>query len=101
MIEAGRGGARLRVRLAPNARTEGFNGRHADAEGTVWLKASVRAVPEGGKANDALVALLARTTGISKGRFELVSGHSGRAKVLLVRDAGEAEIAALEALAPC
>jgi hypothetical protein len=99
MVETGRGGVRLRVRLAPNARSEGFNGLHTDAEGMAWLKASVRAVAEGGKANAALVALLARTTGIARGRIELVSGHSSRAKVLLIRHAVEAEIALIEGLA--
>jgi hypothetical protein len=94
-----RGGARLRVRLTPGARSEGFNGIHADAEGLAWLKAGVRAAPESGKANAALIALVAKSAGIARGRIGIVSGQTSRAKVLFIEAASEAEIAGLCALA--
>ncbi len=92
------GGARLKVRLTPNARREGFGDVHVDSAGETWLKASVRAVPEDGKANEALVALVAKSARIAKGRIAVASGTTNRAKVLFVSGADEAEIAALAAL---
>ena len=41
------------------------------------LKAYVTAPPEGGKANDALVALLAKALGVAKGSVRVVRGHRG------------------------
>ncbi len=89
---------RLRIRLTPNARKEGFGGPHQDSAGQVWLKASVRAIADDGKANEALVALVAKTAGIAKGRIAVASGHTNRAKVLFVSGASDAETAALAAL---
>ncbi len=48
------------------------------------LKARVTAVPEGGKANAALIALLAKTWRLPKATFEIVSGRSDRNKTLLI-----------------
>jgi uncharacterized protein YggU (UPF0235/DUF167 family) len=76
------GDLRLRIRLTPNARADGFGALHEDSDGVCWLKASVRAVPEKGKANAALVALVSKAAGIARGRIELVSGATSRAKVL-------------------
>jgi uncharacterized protein YggU (UPF0235/DUF167 family) len=90
---------RMRVRLTPNARAEAFGGLHEDGDGVCWLKASVRAVPEKGKANAALVALVSKASGIAKGRIEVTSGATSRAKVLRIANIGAAEIAAIEALA--
>lgn len=84
--------------MTPNARKEGFGGLHADSDGETWLKASVRAVPEDGKANEALIALIAKAARIAKGRIAVASGHTSRAKVLFVSGADEAEIAVLAAL---
>jgi uncharacterized protein YggU (UPF0235/DUF167 family) len=86
---------RLRVRLAPGARSEQAGGIFRDADGRAWLKASVRAVPENGKANRALVELLSRLTGISRTRFTIVSGESARLKTIHVSSAGDSDEAAL------
>ena len=42
----------------------------------------VAAAPEGGKANDAVARLLAETLGLARRDVEIVSGHSGRDKVV-------------------
>ncbi len=88
----------MRIRLTPNARAEAIGGIHLDADGKAWLKAQVRAVPEKGRANIAIIELVAKTTGIAKSRFELVSGATSRGKVLQILNASELEAAALEAL---
>jgi uncharacterized protein YggU (UPF0235/DUF167 family) len=54
------------------------------ADGGVALKAWVTAPPEGGKANAALIALLAKTWRLPKGAFEIVSGRGDRNKMLLI-----------------
>ena len=68
---------RLRVRVAPGAARAGVVGRHGDA----W-KIRVAAPPEGGRANDAVVRLLAETLSVSREAVTLVSGHGGRDKVV-------------------
>lgn len=78
------GKLRLRIRLTPNARTETIGGLQEDADGNCWLKASVRAVPENGKANKALVKLLAAELGIPKTEIGIIGGHTSRNKTLLV-----------------
>jgi uncharacterized protein len=90
---------RLRVRLTPNARADGFGAVHEDADAVCWLKASVRAVPEKGKANAALAALLSKASGIAKGRIEVTSGAASRAKVLRIANVSDAEVAAIVRLA--
>jgi uncharacterized protein YggU (UPF0235/DUF167 family) len=90
---------RFRIRLTPNARNDSIGGIHLDSSGKAWLKASVRALPEKGRANAALAELLARHTGIARSRFELSAGHAGRAKSFRIGDASQAEMAALLALA--
>ncbi len=89
----------VRVRLTPNARADAIGGIHVDAEGKSWLKAQVRAVPEKGRANTALVELLAKKAGIAKSRFVLEAGSTSRKKTLRLEHASEAEALALAALA--
>ncbi len=48
------------------------------------LKLQVTAPPERGKANEAVVRLLARRLGLQKSRVRIVSGESSRDKKVLV-----------------
>ena len=82
------GGLRLAVRLQPGARTSGLGGLTALADGGTALMARVTAAPEGGKANAALIALLAKSWRLPKGSFEIVAGRGSRNKTLLI--AGDA-----------
>ena len=52
-------------------------GRHGDA----W-KIRVRAAPEGGHANDAVLRLLAETLSLPRDAVKLVSGHGARDKIV-------------------
>ncbi len=61
-------GARLAVRVTPNARTN-----LASREGTT-LRISVTARPDEGRANDAVTALLAHALGVAPSRLTLISG---------------------------
>lgn len=49
------------------------------------LKVKLTAAPTGGKANEALVKLLAKTLGVRRSQVEIVSGHRARRKIVRIR----------------
>jgi hypothetical protein len=65
----------LRVHVQPRAGRTAVVGRHGDA-----LRLRVAAPPAGGRANDAVAALLAEVAGIDRGAVTLVSGERSRVK---------------------
>ena len=69
----------LKVRVSPRARRPGIGGRHGDA----W-KVRVAEPPEDGRANEAVLRLLAETLDVPRARLALVSGHASREKVVLL-----------------
>ena len=71
---------RLRLRVSPGAAGSRVVGRYGEA----W-KVRVAAPPEGGKANDAALDLLADVLRVPRGRIELVSGRTARDKVVALR----------------
>lgn len=77
-------GILLKIRLSPKARREGVESVYTDANGVDYLKIAVNAPPVDGKANKALIALLAKRFKIAKSRFELVSGLTDRTKTILI-----------------
>lgn len=89
----------LRVRLTPNARKEALGKMVVDENNVYWLKISVRAVPENGKANKALIAFVAKKLGISKNKIELASGDQARTKKLSIEDATDSLIKSIKNLA--
>ncbi len=70
----------LRVRLTPSGGRDAIDGTETDAEGQPYVKARVTAVPEDGKANKALIALLSKTVKIPKSSIEFISGETSRKK---------------------
>jgi uncharacterized protein len=68
---------RLRVRVSPGARRAEVVGRHGEA----W-KLRVTPPPADGKANEAVLRLLAETLAVPRARVVLVAGHGGRDKVV-------------------
>ncbi|MEX0332175.1 MAG: DUF167 domain-containing protein [Puniceicoccaceae bacterium] len=68
---------RLQVRVIPNAGRDEVVGLQDGV-----LKVKVRAVPEDGRANNALCALLAKTTGCRPRDVRIVSGQKSRTKVV-------------------
>jgi len=82
----------FQVRLTPKGGRDAVEGWAESADGTVHLKARVRAVPENGKANMALVELLAGTLAVPKSAVRIASGATGRLK--RVEIAGDAKILA-------
>ena len=72
------------MRLTPKASFERLGGVALDAAGRPALKAWVSAAPEDGRANAALIKLLAKKTGLPKSCFSVVQGHARRGKVIEV-----------------
>lgn len=70
------------VRVSPRASRQAVEGVIKDADGSKMLKIAVNAAPDDGKANQAVLALLAKTIGIAKTRLTLVSGATGRKKII-------------------
>ena len=73
---------RLAVRLQPRAAADRILGLAADSDGDLAIKIAVTAPPEGGKANDALVSLLARTLRLPRTAFSIALGASHRQKLV-------------------
>ena len=77
-------GVRLSVRLTPNGGRDAIDGAEFDADGEPYLKARVSAVPEDGKANKALIALLSKKLRTSKSSIQFISGETSRKKILRI-----------------
>ena len=75
---------RLAVRLTPNGGRDAIDGVELNTEGEAHLRARVSCVPEKGKANKALVALLAKALGVPKSSVSVVSGDTARQKILRI-----------------
>jgi uncharacterized protein (TIGR00251 family) len=85
---------RLELRVVPGARRPGVVGRH----GSAW-KIRVAAPPEDGRANQAVLGLLADTLRLPRRAISIVAGHGARDKVVACEglSADEAESLLLSA----
>jgi len=70
-------GTRLRLRVKPGARKTAIVGVHGGA-----LKVAVAAAPEKGKANRAVVKLLAEALGVPASAVTIASGETSQDKVV-------------------
>jgi uncharacterized protein (TIGR00251 family) len=80
--------ALLNIRVQPRALRNKFMA--LSEEGA--LKVRVTAAPTGGKANDAVLKLLAKSFGVATGALTIVRGDTSRNKVIKVEGLSEAEI---------
>ncbi|MGB3815674.1 MAG: DUF167 domain-containing protein [Shinella sp.] len=90
---------RLTVRLTPNGGRDAIDGWETGADGENHLKARVSDPPDKGKANKALVALIAKAAGVPKSAVSLVSGDTQRKKILRIEGDPEDTIVRLESAA--
>ncbi len=72
-------GVVLSVHAQPGAGRTQITGRHGSA-----LKVRVAAPPEHGRANQALVEVLADEFGVAEGKIQLVAGEKSRSKRFLL-----------------
>jgi uncharacterized protein YggU (UPF0235/DUF167 family) len=70
------------VRLTPKGGRDAVEGWVRAADGKPHLKARVRAAPEDGKANAALLALLAKELGVAKSALVITGGEKARLKTV-------------------
>ena len=78
MVEAG-AAATFHVKAVPRAPRSRIEGWQGDT-----LKVRLQAPPVDGKANAALLALLAESLDVGKGQLEIISGETGRLKLVRV-----------------
>jgi uncharacterized protein (TIGR00251 family) len=81
------------LRVTPNAGRDVIDGLETRDDYSTVLRIRVAAVPDKGKANAAVMALLAKSLGVPKSSLRLVSGETARMKTVLVE-------ASFDALAP-
>ena len=80
-------GVRLPVQVQPKAKKNAITGVHNGR-----LKVAVTAPPERGKANTAVLKVLAAALKIPRSQLELVSGAASRAKTIRVSVCSAEEI---------
>jgi uncharacterized protein (TIGR00251 family) len=83
-------GVVVRVHVQPKSRRDQIVGMHGDR-----IKLAVTAPPDKGKANDAVVRLIAAALKFSPSRVEILRGDISRQKDLLVRNLNLADVRAL------
>ena len=77
----------LKVRVQPKASRNQVDGFE---DGTLRLR--VTAPPTEGKANAGVIALMAKTLGVSQSRLEIVRGRGSRDKVVAIDTLSEQEV---------
>ncbi len=91
-------GLTLVVRLTPKGGRDAIDGIEAMSDGKPVLKARVRAAPEDGKANAALVELLAKSLRAPRSAVTVAAGHTSRVKTVEIAGDSDALSGALAAL---
>ena len=87
MTKASEPSARLKVKVVPGSSRDGITGWLGDA-----LKIKVTAPPEKGRANEAVVSLLAERLGLPADAVAVASGHSSPSKVIAINGMDEEAI---------
>jgi uncharacterized protein YggU (UPF0235/DUF167 family) len=80
-----RPGGLLTLRVTPRAAADRVVAE-PDAEGGPRVRIHVTVAPEDGKANRAVIALLAKALGIAKSRIIIVRGETGRDKLVWIAE---------------
>jgi len=88
VVQAIATGVLLRVRVQPRARTERLEGVHG-----TQLRVRLTAPPVDGAANQACLALIAKTLGLSRTQVRLHTGEKSRDKVLHVTGVTSTQVA--------
>lgn len=83
------GSVHVALKVTPKAAQSGVAGIGSDAAGRPHLAVRVGAAPEGGKANAALVRLLAKRWGVARSDLRVVRGAASRHKIIEI--AGDAQ----------
>jgi uncharacterized protein (TIGR00251 family) len=82
-------GLLLFLRVTPNAGRDVIDGVETRDDNSTVLRIRVAAVPDKGRANAAVIALLAKQLRLPKSSMTLVSGETARMKTVLVEGSFE------------
>lgn len=83
-------GLSLFVRVTPNAVRDVIEGVETRDDGQMVLRVRVKAVADKGRANAAVVGLLARSLGVPKSAVTIAGGETARNKTLAIAGDGAA-----------
>jgi uncharacterized protein YggU (UPF0235/DUF167 family) len=83
-LSAHAAGVRVALKVTPRAAHSTVDGVTLDARGQARLAVRVTAAPDGGKANEAVIRLLAKRGRLPARDLRLISGAGARSKVLQV-----------------
>lgn len=83
-FSAAPGGVRASLRVTPKASRNKVGGLAERADGGVALKVAVTTVPEDGKANQAVIDLLAKAWKTPKSSISVAAGAQDRNKIVFV-----------------
>lgn len=92
-VQTGRGCIRFRVRVRPGGSRDRVLGRTALADGTAAILVAVSAPPVDGRANRAVLDVLAAALDLPKRSLRVASGSTARTKIVTV-ESDDAAIAA-------
>ena len=76
----------IAIQVAPKSSKNAIEGIVKDANGKEWLKVRLTVVPEDGKANKALLKLLAKEWKVPQSSLEIVSGLTSKYKTIKKSD---------------
>jgi uncharacterized protein len=93
-------GLSIALRVTPRGGRDGIDGIEQLSDGRSVLKVRVRAIADGGEANRAVLALLAKSLGVPKASVSLLSGATSRQKQIAVEGDPARLAEALRQLAP-
>jgi uncharacterized protein len=91
-------GLTLALRVTPRGGRDAIEGVDTLSDGRSVLRLRVRAIADGGEANRAVTALLAKSLGLPKARVRLVSGATSRLKQIAIEGDGATLAEALRVL---
>ncbi|GGA37142.1 DUF167 domain-containing protein [Pelagibacterium lentulum] len=88
----------IRVRVTPNAARNAVAGLVMRADNRQFLAIRTSALAENGKANSAVIAIVAKALGVTKTSIAIATGSQSREKTLLISSPSESAIAKLAQL---
>lgn len=74
----------LHIRATPNSVKNKINGVFIDEKNQEYLKVSIAAIADDGKANDELVKFLGKILKISKSKIAITRGETSRFKLVKI-----------------
>lgn len=83
---------RLYVKATPGSKRAAIKGEQLGADGRMRLLVHITAAADKGRANEAVIKLLASTLSLPQSQFQLMTGHTNRLKTFEVA-ASEADLA--------